>query len=54
MNQQVDYEFDDEMDELIDNANEQINLSTGSAKPYRESEQDGKTEAGRLLGYTAF
>ena len=49
---QVDYEFDDEMDELIENANEQINLSTGSAKPYRESEQDGKTEAGRLLGYT--
>jgi len=48
----VDYEFDDEMDELINNANEQINLSTGSAKPYRESEQDGKTEAGRLLGYT--
>ena len=48
----VDYEFDDEMDELIENANEQINLSTGSAKPYRESEQDGKTEAGRLLGYT--
>ena len=49
---QVDYEFDDEMDELIENANEQINLSTGSAKPYRDSEQDGKTEAGRLLGYT--
>ena len=49
---EVNYEFDDEMDELIENANEQINLSTGSAKPYRESEQDGKTEAGRLLGYT--
>ncbi len=49
---QVDYEFDDEMDELIENANKQINLSTGSAKPYRDSEQDGKTEAGRLLGYT--
>ena len=49
---EVDYEFDDEMDALIESANEQINLSTGSAKPYRESEQDGKTEAGRLLGYT--
>lgn len=50
---QVDYEFDDEMDELIENANEQINLaSTGSAKPYRESEQDGKTPASKLLGYT--
>ena len=40
------------MDELIENANEQINLSTGSAKPYRESEQDGKTPASKLLGYT--
>jgi hypothetical protein len=50
---QVDYEFDDEMDKLIENANEQINLaSTGSAKPYRESEQDGKTPASKLLGYT--
>jgi len=49
---QVDYEFDDEMDELINNANEQINLSTGSAKPYRESKQDGKTPASKLLGYT--
>ena len=50
---QVDYEFDDEMDELIENANEQINLaSTGSAKPYRESKQDGKTPASKLLGYT--
>jgi hypothetical protein len=50
--QEVNYDFEDEMDELIENANEQINLSTGSAKPYRDSEQDGKTEAGRLLGYT--
>ena len=50
---EVDYEFDDEMDELIENANEQINLaSTGSAKPYRESKQDGKTPASKLLGYT--
>ena len=49
----VDYDFDDEMDELIENANEQINLtSTGSAKPYRESKQDGKTPASKLLGYT--
>jgi hypothetical protein len=50
--QEVNYDFEDEMDELIENANEQINLSTGSAKPYRESEQDGKTKAGKLLGYT--
>jgi len=49
---EVDYEFDDEMDELIEQTNNEIKLSTGSAKPYRESEQDGKTEAGRLLGYT--
>jgi len=50
--QEVNYDFEDEMDELIENANEQINLSTGSAKPYRDSEQDGKTKAGKLLGYT--
>jgi uncharacterized protein YrrD len=50
--QEVNYDFEDEMDVLIENANEQINLSTGSAKPYRDSEQDGKTKAGKLLGYT--
>ena len=51
--QEVNYDFEDEMDELIENANEQINLaSTGSAKPYRDSKQDGKTPASKLLGYT--
>ena len=51
--QEVNYDFEDEMDELIENANNEVKLaSTGSAKPYRDSEQDGKTEAGRLLGYT--
>jgi hypothetical protein len=50
---EVNYEFDDEMDELIENANNEIKLaSTGSAKPYRDSEQDGTTKAGKLLGYT--
>lgn len=50
---EVNYEFDDEMDELIENANNEIKLaSTGSAKPYRESDQDGKTPASKLLGYT--
>lgn len=49
----VDYEFDDEMDELIEQTNNEIKLArVGKATPYRESEQDGKTPASRLLGYT--
>ena len=50
--QEVNYDFEDEMDELIESANDQVNLSTGSAKPYRDSKQDGKTPASKLLGYT--
>jgi hypothetical protein len=50
---QVDYEFDDEMDELIEQTNNEIKLArVGKATPYRESEQDGKTPASKLLGYT--
>ena len=49
----VDYEFDDEMDELIEQTNNEIKLArVGKATPYRESEQDGKTPAAKLLGYT--
>jgi len=49
----VDYEFDDEMDELIENVNNEIKLArVGKATPYRESDQDGKTPASKLLGYT--
>ena len=49
----VDYEFDDEMDELIEQTNNEIKLArVGKATPYRESEQDGKTPASRLLGFT--
>ena len=49
----VDYEFDDEMDELIENVNNEVKLArVGKATPYRESEQDGKTPASKLLGYT--
>jgi hypothetical protein len=49
----VDYEFDDEMDELIEQTNNEIKLArVGKATPYRESEQDGKTPASKLLGYT--
>ena len=49
----VDYEFDDEMDELIEETNNEIKLArVGKATPYRESEQDGKTPASKLLGYT--
>ena len=49
----VDYEFDDEMDELIEETNNEIKLArVGKATPYRESDQDGKTPASKLLGYT--
>ena len=49
----VDYEFDDEMDELIEQTNNEIKLArVGKATPYRESEQDGKTPASKLLGFT--
>jgi hypothetical protein len=49
----VDYEFDDEMDELIEQTNDEVKLArVGKATPYRESEQDGKTPASKLLGYT--
>ena len=49
----VDYEFDDEMDELIEQTNNEIKLARGGkATPNRESEQDGKTPASKLLGYT--
>tara|TARA_R100000900_G_scaffold29386_1_gene23140 strand:- start:359 stop:2155 length:1797 start_codon:yes stop_codon:yes gene_type:complete len=50
---EVDYEFDDEMDELIEQTNNEVKLArVGKATPYRESEQDGKTPASKLLGYT--
>lgn len=49
----VDYEFDDEMDELIEQTNNEIKLArVGKATPYRKSDQDGKTPASKLLGYT--
>ena len=49
----VDYEFDDEMDELIEETNNEIKLArAGKATPYRKSDQDGKTPASKLLGYT--
>ncbi len=49
----VDYAFDDEMDELIEQTNNEVKLArVGKATPYRESEQDGKTPASKLLGYT--
>jgi len=49
----VDYEFDDEMDELIEQTNNEIKLArVGKATPYRESDQDGKTPASKLLGFT--
>ena len=50
---EVNYTFDDDLDRVIENANNEIKLaSTGSAKPYRKSEQDGKTKAAKALGFT--
>ena len=43
--QEVDYDNDDDLNQKIKELNEQTNLaSTGSAKPYSESEQDGKSK----------
>ena len=42
---EVDYELDDELNNKVKELNEQVQLaSTGSAKPYRESDQDGKSK----------
>jgi hypothetical protein len=42
---EVDYELEDEQDQKIKELNEQVNLAnTGSAKPYRDSKQDGKSK----------
>ena len=43
--QEVDYDNDDNLNKKIKELNEQTNLaSTGSAKPYSESSQDGKSK----------
>ena len=43
--QEVDYDNDDDLNQKIKELNEQTNLaSTGSAKPYSESKQDGKSK----------
>jgi len=43
--QEVDYDNDDDLNQKIKELNEQTNLaSTGSAKPYSKSEQDGKSK----------
>jgi len=43
--QEVDYDNDDDLNQKIKELNEQTELaSTGSAKPYRESDQDGKSK----------
>lgn len=42
---EVDYDNEDEFDQKIKELNEQTELaSTGSAKPYRKSDQDGKSK----------
>ena len=43
--QEVDYDNDDDLNQKIKELNEQTNLaSTGSAKPYKDSKQDGKSK----------
>ena len=50
---EVNYESEDEMDELVENANNEIKLAkVGSAKPYRESEQDGESRKESQKGNT--
>ena len=50
---QVDYEYEDEMDELVENINNEIKLaSVGKATPYRESEQDGVSRKESQKGNT--
>ena len=47
---EVNYEFDDELDEVIDLGNKTELASTGSAKPYRDSEQDGSSKQASQFG----
>lgn len=50
---EVDYDLEDELDENIKQLNDEVKLaSVGSAKPYRDSEQDGKSATSKELGYT--
>lgn len=50
---QVDYDYEDEMDELVENINNEIKLaSVGKATPYRESEQDGVSRKESQKGNT--
>jgi len=49
----VNYDFEDEMDELIENVNNEIKLAeVGKATPYRESEQDGVSRKESQIGNT--
>ena len=48
---EVNYEFDDELDEVIDLGNKTKLASTGSAKPYRDSSQDGTSKQEKYEGY---
>ena len=41
---EVNYEFDDELDEVIDLGNKTELANTGKATPYRDSEQDGTSK----------
>ncbi len=50
---EVRYDYEDEMDELVENINNEIKLAkVGKATPYRESEQDGESRKESQKGNT--
>jgi len=50
---EVNYESEDEMDELVENINNEVKLAeVGKATPYRESEQDGESRKESQKGNT--
>ena len=49
----VNYDYEDEMDKLIENVNNEVKLAeVGKATPYRESEQDGVSRKESQIGNT--
>ncbi len=49
---EVNYDFEDEMDEVVEDLNKTELARVGKATPYRESEQDGKSKQESQKGVT--
>ena len=49
---EVNYDFEDEMDEIVEDLNETELARVGKATPYRESSQDGKSKQESQKGVT--